>query len=258
MSDSKANIGVIGLAAMGASLARNLARHGNTVAVYNRSGWRTDALMKDHGDEGDFIPSKTLEEFVASLAKPRTAIIMIKAGEPTEKMIHALADLMEPGDIIIDGGNTFFKDTMRREKAEMAARGLNFVGMGVPGGEQGRLLGPSIMPGGSEKSKTPGRSSSRSPPRSRTARRASPTSARTVLATSSRWSTTASSTPTCSSSPRATTSGCAAALASNRPGSPTSSRANKGELNSHHRYHLAAAAPRGRQDRKTVRRHHRR
>ncbi len=151
MAEKKANIGVVGLAAMGASLARNLARHGNTVAVYNRSGWRTDELIKDHGDEGEFIPSKTLEEFVGSLAKPRTAIIMIKAGNPTEKMIHALADLMEPGDIIIDGGNTFFKDTMRREK-EMAARGLNFVGMGVSGGEQGALLGPSIMPGGPEKS----------------------------------------------------------------------------------------------------------
>lgn len=151
MAEKKANIGVVGLAAMGSSLARNLARHGNTVAVFNRSGWRTDALIKEHGDEGEFIPSKTLEDFVASLAKPRTAIIMIKAGQPTEDMIHRLADLMEPGDIIIDAGNTFFKDTMRREK-EMSARGLNFVGMGVSGGEQGALLGPSIMPGGPEKS----------------------------------------------------------------------------------------------------------
>lgn len=151
MAEKKANIGVIGLAAMGSSLARNLARHGNTVAVYNRSGWRTDDLIKNYGNEGEFIPSKDLKDFVNSLAVPRTAIIMIKAGKPTEDMIHSLADLMEPGDIIIDGGNTFFKDTMRREK-EMSARGLNFVGMGVSGGEQGALLGPSIMPGGPEKS----------------------------------------------------------------------------------------------------------
>lgn len=151
MAEKKANIGVVGLAAMGSSLARNLARHGNTVAVFNRSPWRTDALMKNYGTEGKFIPSKNLKDFVASLAKPRTAIIMIKAGQPTEDMIHKLADLMEKGDIIIDGGNTFFKDTMRREK-EMAARGINFVGMGVSGGEQGALLGPSIMPGGPAKS----------------------------------------------------------------------------------------------------------
>jgi 6-phosphogluconate dehydrogenase len=146
-----ANIGVIGLAAMGAALSRNLARHGNTVAVYNRSAWRTDELIKDHGDEGKFVPSKSLEEFVSTLKRPRTAIIMIKAGQPTEDMIHKLADLFEPGDIIIDGGNTYFKDTMRREK-EMAARGIHFVGMGVSGGEQGALLGPSIMPGGPEES----------------------------------------------------------------------------------------------------------
>ena len=151
MTEAQANVGVIGLAAMGASLARNLAHHGNTVAVYNRSYGRTETLMTKHGDEGAFIPSKTLEEFVASLSKPRTAIIMVKAGAPTDDMIHRLADLMEPGDIIVDAGNSYFKDTMRREK-EISARGLHFVGCGTSGGEEGALKGPSLMPGGTEES----------------------------------------------------------------------------------------------------------
>ena len=151
MTEEKANIGVVGLAAMGAALSRNLARNGNTVAVFNRSSWRTDELIKEHGEEGKFIPAHTLEEFVNSLEKPRTAIIMVKAGAPTEAFIQKLADLFEPGDIIIDGGNTYFKDTMRREK-QMAERGIHFVGCGISGGEQGALLGPSMMPGGPEES----------------------------------------------------------------------------------------------------------
>ena len=139
MTQAQANIGVVGLAAMGASLSRNLARHGNTVAVYNRHYSRTETLIRDHGQEGSFVPAKTLQEFVASLTKPRTAIIMVKAGEPTDQMINDLADLMEPGDIIVDAGNAYFKDTIRREKA-IRARGLHFVGCGVSGGEQGALL----------------------------------------------------------------------------------------------------------------------
>ena len=102
---AEANVGVVGLAAMGGSLARNLAHHGNKVAVFNRSYGRTEKLMNEHGNEGEFFPAKTLEEFVDSLVKPRTAIIMVKAGEPTDAMINALADLMEPGDIIVDAGN---------------------------------------------------------------------------------------------------------------------------------------------------------
>ena len=151
MAEKLANIGVVGLAAMGASLARNLAHHGNTVAVYNRHYNRTEKLITEHGDEGEFIPSKTMEEFVASLAKPRTAIILVKAGEPTDEMINELADLMEPGDIIVDAGNAYFKDTIRREKA-IRARGLHFVGCGVSGGEEGALKGPSMMPGGTDES----------------------------------------------------------------------------------------------------------
>jgi len=146
---AQANVGVVGLAAMGASLARNLARHGNKVAVFNRSYARTEHLIDNYGDEGTFYPAKTVQEFVASLERPRTAIIMVKAGEPTDDVINELADLMEPGDIIVDGGNAFYQDTIRREK-EMSARGIHFVGMGVSGGEEGALLGPSLMPGGSD------------------------------------------------------------------------------------------------------------
>lgn len=148
---AEANVGVVGLAAMGGSLARNLAHHGNKVAVFNRSYGRTEKLMNEHGSEGEFYPAKTLEEFVDSLAKPRTAIIMVKAGEPTDAMINALADLMEPGDIIVDAGNAYFPDTIRREK-EISARGLHFVGCGVSGGEEGALRGPSMMPGGTDES----------------------------------------------------------------------------------------------------------
>lgn len=154
MADSengKANIGVVGLAVMGSNLARNLARHGNTVAVFNRTWARTQTLMDEHGDEGAFIPAHTIEEFVASLSKPRTAIIMVKAGAPTDAMINALADAMEPGDIIVDGGNSYYMDTIRREK-EIRARGLHFVGCGISGGEEGALNGPSMMPGGSDES----------------------------------------------------------------------------------------------------------
>ena len=148
---AEANVGVVGLAAMGGSLARNLAHHGNKVAVFNRTYARTEKLMNEHGTEGEFYPAKTLEEFVDSLVKPRTAIIMVKAGEPTDAMINALADLMEPGDIIVDAGNAYFPDTIRREHA-LAEKGLHFVGVGVSGGEEGALWGPSMMPGGSAES----------------------------------------------------------------------------------------------------------
>ncbi|MEK0307150.1 NADP-dependent phosphogluconate dehydrogenase [Bifidobacterium favimelis] len=151
MTQAEANIGVVGLAAMGASLSRNLARHGNTVAVFNRHYSRTETLMNEHGSEGRFVPAHTLQEFVASLTRPRTAIIMVKAGDPTDQMINDLADLMEAGDIIVDAGNSYFKDTIRREKA-IRARGLHFVGCGVSGGEEGALLGPSMMPGGTDES----------------------------------------------------------------------------------------------------------
>lgn len=149
MTDQKAlaQIGVVGLAVMGSNIARNFARHGYTVAVYNRSTEKTDAFMAEYGKDGDFIPSTTIKEFVASLERPRRALIMVQAGEATDAVIAQLADAMDKGDIIIDGGNSLFTDTIRRE-ADMSARGLHFVGAGISGGEEGALNGPSIMPGG--------------------------------------------------------------------------------------------------------------
>jgi 6-phosphogluconate dehydrogenase len=142
-----ANIGVVGLAVMGSNLARNLAsREGNTVAVFNRSRSKTDELVAEHPEAG-FVPAFSYEEFAASLQVPRTAIIMVKAGGPTDAVIESLMGVFEPGDIIIDGGNSLFTDTIRREKA-VGEAGFNFVGMGVSGGEEGALLGPSLMPGG--------------------------------------------------------------------------------------------------------------
>jgi len=144
-----ANIGVVGLAVMGSNLARNLAsREGNTVAVYNRSPERTDALLSEHGDAG-FVASKSIEDFVASLQEPRTAIVMVQAGKGTDAVVDQLAELFDEGDIIVDGGNANFHDTRRREAA-LKERGLNFVGAGISGGEEGALKGPSIMPGGSK------------------------------------------------------------------------------------------------------------
>lgn len=145
-----AQIGVVGLAVMGSNLARNFARNGHTVAVYNRSTEKTHNFMANHGIEGDFIPSETITDFVASLEKPRRAIIMVQAGNATDAVIHQLADAMDDGDIIIDGGNALYTDTIRREQ-EIADRGLNFVGAGISGGEEGALNGPAIMPGGPEK-----------------------------------------------------------------------------------------------------------
>ncbi len=146
-----ANIGVVGLAVMGSNLARNLAsREGNTVAIYNRSHDKTEHLVAAHPEAG-FVAAATYEEFAASLSKPRTAIIMVKAGAGTDAVINALVDVFEPGDIIVDGGNALFTDTIRREKA-VRQTGINFVGAGISGGEEGALLGPSIMPGGSDES----------------------------------------------------------------------------------------------------------
>jgi 6-phosphogluconate dehydrogenase len=144
-----ADIGVTGLAVMGRNLARNLAHHGHTVALHNRSSARTHDLMDKHGDEGKFVPSDSLEDFVASLAKPRAIIILVKAGEPTDAVIDELVPLLDEGDIVIDCGNAHFTDTLRREKA-LKDKKLNFVGSGVSGGEEGALKGPSIMPGGSK------------------------------------------------------------------------------------------------------------
>ncbi|ANW17069.1 NADP-dependent phosphogluconate dehydrogenase [Streptomyces clavuligerus] len=154
MSDSgTARIGVTGLAVMGSNLARNFARNGYTVAVHNRTAARTQALIEEFGDEGTFVPATTPEEFVAALERPRRLMIMVKAGGPTDAVIEEFAPLLEPGDIVIDGGNAHFEDTRRRER-ELRKRGIHFVGAGISGGEEGALHGPSIMPGGSDEAYT--------------------------------------------------------------------------------------------------------
>ncbi|KOU17643.1 6-phosphogluconate dehydrogenase [Streptomyces sp. WM6372] len=148
---STAQIGVTGLAVMGSNLARNFARNGYTVAVHNRTAAKTTALVEEFGHEGTFVAAESAKEFVDALERPRRLIIMVKAGEPTDAVIHEFAPLLEPGDVIIDGGNAHFEDTRRREK-ELREQGIHFVGAGISGGEEGALLGPSIMPGGSAES----------------------------------------------------------------------------------------------------------
>jgi 6-phosphogluconate dehydrogenase len=146
-----ADIGVTGMAVMGSNLARNLARNGFKVAIHNRSVGKTETVMDNYASDGEFYPSESTADFVASLQKPRVAIIMVKAGGPTDAVIDELASHMEEGDIIVDAGNALFTDTRRREAA-LREKGLHFVGAGVSGGEEGALNGPSIMPGGTKES----------------------------------------------------------------------------------------------------------
>ena len=150
-AQKSAQIGVTGLGVMGRNLARNFARHGYATALHNRTTARTDAIMAEFGHEGTFVPAHTAEEFVASLERPRRLVIMVNAGAATDAVIGEFAPLLEPGDMIIDGGNAHFADTRRREAA-LRESGIHFVGMGVSGGEEGALNGPSIMPGGSAES----------------------------------------------------------------------------------------------------------
>ncbi|MGW0869367.1 NADP-dependent phosphogluconate dehydrogenase [Streptomyces sp. NPDC002740] len=148
---TSAQIGVTGLAVMGRNLARNFARNGYTVALHNRTAARTHALVEEFGHEGEFVAAETAKEFVAALERPRRLVIMVKAGEPTDAVIREFAPLLEPGDMIIDGGNAHFADTRRRER-ELREQDIHFVGTGISGGEEGALHGPSIMPGGSPES----------------------------------------------------------------------------------------------------------
>src|SRR3954463_12600838 len=143
----ESQIGVTGLAVMGANLARNIASRDVPVAVHNRSAARTKDFMENYGSEGKFTPGESLEEFVGSLEKPRRIIVMVKAGAPVDGVIEDLTPLLDDGDIVIDAGNSHFADTKRRTEV-CSERGLRFIGTGVSGGEEGALLGPSIMPGG--------------------------------------------------------------------------------------------------------------
>ena len=141
--------GLIGLAVMGENLALNVERNGFPIAVYNRTRTKTDAFMAERAQGRQVVATFTPEELVASLAKPRRILIMVKAGAPVDAVIQQLKPMLDPGDVLIDGGNSLYGDTVRRTE-ELEAEGLRFIGMGVSGGEEGALNGPSLMPGGTE------------------------------------------------------------------------------------------------------------
>lgn len=141
--------GLIGLAVMGENLALNVERNGFPIAVYNRTRAKTDAFMAERAQGRQVVAAFTPEELVASLERPRRILIMVKAGAPVDAVIQQLKPMLEPGDVLIDGGNSLYGDTVRRTE-ELEAVGLRFIGMGVSGGEEGALNGPSLMPGGTE------------------------------------------------------------------------------------------------------------
>ena len=142
------DIGLVGLAVMGQNLALNIADHGFRISVYNRTTETMEKFVAAHTDTpGGLTGQKTVQDFVASLKRPRKVIILVKAGGPTDAVIQSLLPFLEAGDIIIDGGNANWNDTIRREK-DLSAKGFRFVGSGVSGGEEGARFGPSLMPGG--------------------------------------------------------------------------------------------------------------
>lgn len=142
----KAQIGVIGMAVMGKNIALNIESKGFTVAIYNRTASKTEAVISENSEK-NFLAAFTLKDFVTALEKPRKIMLMVQAGKGTDAVIQQLLPFLEIGDVLIDGGNTLFKDTIRRSD-ELAESGINFIGTGVSGGEEGALKGPSIMPGG--------------------------------------------------------------------------------------------------------------
>lgn len=144
----KADIGLIGLAVMGENLVLNMESKGYTVAVFNRTVEKVDNFVNGRGKGKNFVAAHSLEELVASLDRPRKVMMLVKAGKPVDDFIEQLIPLLEPGDIIIDGGNSHFPDTVRRTKY-VESKGLLYIGTGVSGGEEGALKGPSMMPGGS-------------------------------------------------------------------------------------------------------------
>ena len=143
------DIGLIGLAVMGQNLVLNMSDHGFSVVVYNRTLEKTEEFLKDRAAGRDISGASSLEDFVAQLARPRKIMLMIKSGQPVDQTIDALIPLLEKGDVIIDGGNSFFQDTVRRYH-HLREKGIHFIGTGVSGGEIGARRGPSIMPGGAE------------------------------------------------------------------------------------------------------------
>ncbi len=146
---TKRTFGVIGLAVMGENLALNVESRGFPIAVYNRTAAKTEKFMAERAKGKDVVAAYSLEEFVNALERPRNILVMVKAGKPVDAVIDQLKPLLDEGDTIIDGGNSLYNDTERRTK-DLEATGLGFVGMGVSGGEEGALNGPSLMPGGTE------------------------------------------------------------------------------------------------------------
>jgi 6-phosphogluconate dehydrogenase len=142
-----ADLGIVGLGVMGENLALNVTDHGFSVALWNHTEAKVTHLIESGGADRHWIGTKTVEEFAAALSRPRRILLMIKAGAPVDEMLEKLAPLLSPDDVVIDGGNSFFADTQRRETATRA-RGVRFIGMGVSGGEVGARQGPSLMPGG--------------------------------------------------------------------------------------------------------------
>src|SRR5438132_5768841 len=151
MTANQCDIGLIGLAVMGENLVLNMESKGFTVAVFNRTWEVTEKFANGKAKGKNIQPTRTMEEFVAALKQPRIAMMMVKAGPPVDAVINQVAPLLEKGDVLIDGGNSLFTDTERRDK-ELEPRGIHIVGMGVSGGEEGALKGPSLMPGGSRES----------------------------------------------------------------------------------------------------------
>ena len=146
---TKRTFGVIGLAVMGENLALNVESRGFPIAVYNRTASKTEEFMKTRAQGKDVKAAYSLEEFVKTLERPRKILVMVKAGAPVDYVIEDLKPLLEEGDMIIDGGNSLYEDTERRTR-DLESTGLGFVGMGVSGGEEGALKGPSLMPGGTK------------------------------------------------------------------------------------------------------------
>jgi 6-phosphogluconate dehydrogenase len=147
---SKPHFGLTGLATMGANLARNIAHHDIPVAVHNRTAARTEKFMQEHGTEGPLSGHQSVADWVGALERPRVLMSMVKAGEAVDAVIDEVTPHLDRGDVLIDGGNSLFRDTQRRNSA-LAKVGIHFFGVGVSGGEEGALNGPSIMPGGDQK-----------------------------------------------------------------------------------------------------------